>query len=101
MSEDPQFRQVGDRIVTESQYQSELANEQMASTASRFKIITVPAGVISAIFTFLALDINGWLWKCLISAVVGFLVYLWLIPGLVLLVIAGVIYFLYLSGAFG
>ena len=101
MSEDPQFRQVGDRIITEAQYQSEQANEQMATTASRFKIITVPAGVISAILTFMALDINGWLWRALIAAVVGSLVYLWLIPGLALAAIAGAIYALYLSGAFG
>ena len=41
MSDDPKFRMVGDRLITEDQYQSEKSSEAMAETAMNFKYIAI------------------------------------------------------------
>lgn len=101
MSDDPKFRIVGDRLITEDQYQSEQSSAAMAETAMNFKYITIPVALITAIATFLTLDINGWFWKLLIAWIVGTLVFVWLIPAFFLAAIVGIGYLLYLTGAFG
>jgi len=101
MSDDPKYRIVGNRLITEDQYQSEKTSEEMAETAMNFSFITIPVALIAAIATFFLIDINGWFWKLLIASFVGSLVFVMLIPAIVLAVIIGVGYLLYLAGAFG
>jgi hypothetical protein len=101
MSDEPKFRIVDDRVITEDQYQSEKSSAAMAETAMKFKFITIPVALVAALTTFFTLDIGGWFWKLLIAWIIGLIVFVWLIPAFFVALFFGVGYLLYLTGAFG
>ena len=97
MSDDLEFRKVGDRIITEKQYQSEQNTEQLMGAADSFSVITMPASIFSGLAMFVYLFFNAWsgidstfallltvFLDGLIAFIVAFIVYLYLIPGLIL-----------------
>ncbi len=100
-SDGPEFRIVGDRLITEKQHQSEKSQQENLELAIQFKYITIPVALIAAIATFLTIDTNGWFWKLLAALFAGAVVFQWLIPVICAAVLVGVVYLLNLIGAFG
>ena len=97
MSDELEFRKVGDRIITEKQYQSEQNTQQLLSAAGSFSLLTLPASWVSGLLVFGYLMFNAWgdidstfgllfsiFLNGLLAFIVAFAVYMFLIPALFL-----------------
>lgn len=101
MSDKEQYRVVGDRVITEKQYQSEKSTERLIEAAGEYSFITIPATAIAFFATLFMADINGWFWRILASLFAGFLVYMYILPAIVLVIIIAIFGLISKMGGFG
>ncbi len=96
MSDD--FRLKDGRLITEEQHRKEFLTAFQVRTASQYSYMTIPAGLITAAVVFISLLRSDypWFWSLVGAAVSGFLVYLYIIPLILLCLLAIVIFALYL-----
>jgi len=100
MSNNQGWRKVGDRILTEEQYQNELRSAEMhahaSSLAEKGWFISVPAGLIIWGLIFFGMSsTTGWFWRGLLATLGGVFVFYWINYILMLGAVFIGIYFVY------
>lgn len=98
MSDKDSYRVVGDRIITEKQYQSEKDFESNWEIASKFGLLTIPAGIAAGIWVFIEMfkgvgGVGGFLIGAFFGFGAGLLVYTYFITGLVALLLITVLFY--------
>ena len=95
------YRVVNERIITEEKYQSEQFYAGLGEDAAKWRVVTIPAALFTFLWVVFFADISGWFWKLLAGTIAALLVYIYLIPGIILLLLLGVIILMARMGAFG
>ena len=95
------YRKVGNRIITEKQYQDEQNSAELAAIATKYWWLTLPAAITAAVGTFFYLSWKGWFLKLLVSFLIGSLVFFYLFPAIGLAILLTIGYAIYSMGGLG